>query len=338
MVHARQRQAEANVVPGLDQGVDALDTGDGLPDASEHGAVRVRHGDIHDRRPAFRHDVRLRLQDLSVLHLQESCLRQRDVEPDLPLDLLEPVIGDDEEGRARRQPGLFDRVDDLGDLRIEVRHRRHRRRRARAVSMLRGVEVEEVKHHEVRLVLADDVRRCLGPDVIAPDDVACGKRLELRLRKNAGLDELLGDPAVGRRALGKLPGHGRRRLNRHPVHLRRRQAPRVRDVVEGLDADHLVTREPRLDDRWNTWIPPEQAIEEHTVLRGRDAGDERRVVRPRDGRIHGPHSPGDGAASREPPQRRNRQERIVERPTREPVEADEDDMAGSARRRGRLRT
>ena len=303
-----------------------------LPRASEQIASRVRHGQIHDRRPALGNDVGIGLQTLSVLHLEQARLHEGRVEPDLPLDQPEAVIGHDEERGARRQARLLDGADDARDVRVEERHRRHRRGRARTVAMLRGVEVEQVIHHQVGLVPGDDVRRRLGPDVIAPDDVAGGEGLELGLREHAGLDELLRDRAVGCRALGKLPRHGRRRHDRHPIHLRRRHAARVREVVERLHADHLVAREPWLDAGRHAGVALEQSVEEHSVLRGRDAGDERGVVRPRHRRVYRPHAPGYRPARGQASQRRHRQVRVVERPTGEAVEADEHDVAGGGRR------
>ena len=181
-------------------------------------------------------------------------------------------------------------------------------------------------------MLADDVRGRLGPDVIAPDDIPSGERLELGLRQDPRLDHLLRDHAIGRRPLGKLPRDCSRRHDRHPIHLRRRHAAFMDDVVQRLHAHHFVARQPWLDARRHAGIALQHPVEKDSVLRGRDAGDERGVIRPRDRRIDRTHAGCDCAARRQRAQRWHRQKWVIERPRRQTVETDENDMP----RRGSL--
>ena len=85
--------------------VDPLDSGNRLSRAREELTGRVGHRQVDNRRAAFRNDIGVGLKDLAILGFQQSRLHEGRVEPDLPLDELEPVIGHDEERRARGQTG-----------------------------------------------------------------------------------------------------------------------------------------------------------------------------------------------------------------------------------------
>ena len=113
------------------------------------------------------------------------------------------MIRDDDECGARGKTRLFDRQDDSRHLPIQVRHRRCGRERARPVAVLHGIERQQMEHHQVRPVLADDVRRRGRPDVIAKHDVLRREVLHRLLRHEPGANHLARDCAL---RVGTLAG------------------------------------------------------------------------------------------------------------------------------------
>ena len=177
-------------------------------------------------------------------------------------------------------------------------------------------------------MLLHDVDARAGPIHVAPRRVALVELLQLGRVDESGGEHFALD---GIRRVGPLaelevkrPGVGRG----HPVHVRGLEAGLECEVIHGRHADEFSLVLPRLQlERHARALAHHHTVEEHAVPRGRDAGDERGVVRPGDGGVGDGHRLGHRALARELLEEGHRQRRVVPNPGREAVNRHQHDDA-----------
>jgi hypothetical protein len=121
-----------------------------------------------------------------------------------------------------------------------------------------------------------------------------------------------------------------------PVDAGRPVPERLEQLVDRRDGDQVGLGLGRVDlDRPAGVAAGEHAVVDHAVLVRPDAGDQRRVVRPGDGRVDRPHPLAGHALGGQLPDRRDRRGRVVEQVRREPVDRDDDHVRVGHPRVGR---
>ena len=165
----------------------------------------------------------------------------------------------------------------------------------------------------------------LAPAPVVLDGQALAGQLRPKRPRGVSLEELL---LV---ELGDVVGHRRHAARLRPADGGGSLARRVEPVPQGLRADWRVGAVAEMLERLAA-CAVEHQVAEHAVARGRDAGDDRRVTRPRDGGEDGNQPPRAGAAGDQPAQRGERNGGVVDGVGAKAVDAQHDDQGGARHR------